>query len=160
MLWRAKATQNSNRRNLSEELSALKAAIYVLCKSKEEIANPFDSEEEGVSSFLLEENESGIPVTLGIDQYAAKLANMAKIDTEVERLAIEIAQKSNNHLLADGKSPNGLAATYIYIAAILLGVNLLKIDLSNLAGLTEVAIRNRCKDILTSFKLTIKVKLM
>jgi transcription initiation factor TFIIB len=27
-----------------------------------------------------------------------------------------------------------------------------------LAGVTEVTIRNRCKDILTSFKLTIKVK--
>ena len=109
---------------------------------------------------MLEENESGIPVTLGIDQYTAKLANTAKIDAEVGRLAIEIAQKSNNHLLADGRSPNGLAAAYLYIAAILLGVNLLKIDLSNLAGLTEVAIRNRCKDILTSFKLTIKVKPM
>ena len=103
---------------------------------------------------MLEENESGIPVTLGIDQYAAKLANMAKIDTEVERLAIEIAHKSNNHLFVDGKSPNGLAAACIYIAAILLGVNLLKIDLSNLAGVTEVTIRNRCKDILTSFIIT------
>jgi transcription initiation factor TFIIB len=99
-----------------------------------------------------------IPVTLTIDHYIAKLANMAKIEAKVERLAIEIAHKSNNHLLADGKSPNGLAAAYIYLAAILLGVNLLQIDLSSLAGVTEVTIRNRCKDILTSFKLTIKVK--
>ena len=95
-----------------------------------------------------------------IDQSIAKLANMARMDTEVGRLAIEIAHKSNNHLLADGKSPNGLAAAYIYIAVILLGVNLLKIDLSNLAGLTEVTIRNRCKDILTSFNLTITVQPM
>jgi len=99
-----------------------------------------------------------IPVTLAIDHYIAKLANMARIEAKVERLAIEIAHKSNNHLLADGKSPNGLAAAYIYLAAILLGVNLLQIDLSTLAGVTEVTIRNRCKDILTSFKLTIKVK--
>ncbi|PWU81974.1 MAG: transcription factor IIB [Candidatus Nitrosopolaris wilkensis] len=99
-----------------------------------------------------------IPVTLTIDHYIAKLANMARIEAKVERLAIEIAHKSNNHLLADGKSPNGLAAAYIYLAAILLGVNLLQIDLSSLAGVTEVTIRNRCKDILTSFKLTIKVK--
>ncbi|MGC1932222.1 MAG: TFIIB-type zinc ribbon-containing protein [Candidatus Nitrosopolaris sp.] len=99
-----------------------------------------------------------IPVTLAIDHYIAKLANMTRIEAKVERLAIEIAHKSNNHLLADGKSPNGLAAAYIYLAAVLLDINLLQIDLSSLAGVTEVTIRNRCKDILTSFRLTIKVK--
>jgi transcription initiation factor TFIIB len=99
-----------------------------------------------------------IPVTLAIDQYIAKLANMAKIDTKVERLAIDIAHKTDDRLLADGKAPSGLAAAYIYLAAVLLGVNLLQIDVSSLAGITEVTIRNRCKDILASFKLTITVK--
>ncbi|MFL6318385.1 MAG: transcription initiation factor IIB family protein [Nitrososphaeraceae archaeon] len=99
-----------------------------------------------------------IPATLAIDQYIAKLANMAKIDMKVERLAIDIAHKTDDHMLADGKAPNGLAAAYIYLAAVLLGVNLLQIDVSSLAGVTEVTIRNRCKDILTSFKLIISVK--
>ena len=99
-----------------------------------------------------------IPATLAIDKYIAKLANMAKIDMKVERLAIDIAHKTDNHMLADGKAPNGLAAAYIYLAAVLLGVNLLQIDVSSLAGVTEVTIRNRCKDILTSFKLIISVK--
>ena len=99
-----------------------------------------------------------IPVRLAIDQYIAKLANTAKIDTKVERLAIDIAHKTDDRLLADGKAPNGLAPAYIYLAAVLLGVNLLQIDVSSLAGITEVTIRNRCKDILTSFKLTITIK--
>src|SRR6187200_656626 len=99
-----------------------------------------------------------IPATLAIDQYIAKLANIAKIDMKVERLAIDIAHKTDNHMLAVGKAPNGLAAAYIYLAAVLLGVNLLQIDVSSLAGVTEVTIRNRCKDILTSFKLIISVK--
>ncbi len=101
-----------------------------------------------------------IPVTLAIDHYIAKLANMARIDAKVERLAIEVAHKSNSHLLADGKSPNGMAAAYIYLAAILLGINLLQIDLSSLAGVTEVTIRNRCKDILTNFRVVITVRPM
>jgi transcription initiation factor TFIIB len=99
-----------------------------------------------------------ISATLAIDQYIAKLANMAKIDMKVERLAIDLAHKTHDHMLADGKAPNGLAAAYIYLAAVLLGVNLLQIDVSSLAGVTEVTIRNRCKDILTSFKLVINVK--
>lgn len=97
-------------------------------------------------------------LALAIDHYISKLANMAKIDTKVERLAIDIAHKTNDHLLADGKAPNGLAAAYIYVAAILLGVNILQRDVSSLSGVTEVTIRNRCKDILLSFKMIVTVR--
>jgi transcription initiation factor TFIIIB Brf1 subunit/transcription initiation factor TFIIB len=98
------------------------------------------------------------PVAAAIDQYISKLANMAKIDTKVERLAIDIAHKTNDHLLADGKSPNGLAAAYIYLASVLLGVSLLQMEISSFAGITEVTIRNRCKDILSSFKMSVIVR--
>jgi len=98
------------------------------------------------------------PVAAAIDQYISKLANMAKIDTKVERLAIDIAHKTNNHLLADGKSPHGLAAAYIYLASVLLGVSLLQMEISSFAGITEVTIRNRCKDILSSFKMSVIVR--
>ena len=98
------------------------------------------------------------PVAMAIDHYISKLSNMAKIDTKVERLAIDIAHRTNDHMLADGKAPNGLAAAYIYIASIFLGINILQRDVSSLSGVTEVTIRNRCKDILTSFKLTVTVK--
>lgn len=98
------------------------------------------------------------PFAAAIDQYISKLANMAKIDTKVERLAIDIAHKTNDHLLADGKSPHGLAAAYIYLASVLLGVSLLQMEISSFAGITEVTIRNRCKDILSSFKMSIIVR--
>jgi transcription initiation factor TFIIB len=73
-------------------------------------------------------------------------------------LAIDLAHKTDSNLIADGKAPNGLAAAYIYLAALLLGINLLQMDISTLAGVTEVTIRNRCKDILSNFKLKITVK--
>jgi transcription initiation factor TFIIB len=95
---------------------------------------------------------------ININQYISKLANLSKFDTKIERLALNIAKKTQNHLLSDGKSPNGIAAAYLYIASILLGVNILQIDISKLAGVTEVTIRNRCKDILTGYRITIKVK--
>jgi transcription initiation factor TFIIB len=97
-------------------------------------------------------------LTLAIDHYISKLANMAKIETKVERLAIDIAHKTDDHLLADGKAPNGLAAAYIYIASILVGVNILQRDVSSLSGVTEVTIRNRCKDILTGFKMIVTAR--
>jgi transcription initiation factor TFIIB len=96
--------------------------------------------------------------TISISQYISKLANLSKFDTKIERLALEIAKKTENHLLSDGKSPNGIAAAYIYLSSILLGVNILQMDISKLAGVTEVTIRNRCKDILTNYKIILKIK--
>ncbi|MDQ6862803.1 MAG: hypothetical protein M3044_03150 [Thermoproteota archaeon] len=90
-----------------------------------------------------------------IDRSISNLVNSARTDSRVVRLATEIAHKSSNHLLVDGKSPNALAAAYLYFSAILLGVNL---PLSSIAGITDFEIRSRCKDLLTSFKITIKVK--
>jgi transcription initiation factor TFIIIB Brf1 subunit/transcription initiation factor TFIIB len=96
--------------------------------------------------------------TVAIDHYISKLANNAKIDTKVERLAIDIAHKTSNHFLADGKSPHGLAAAYIYMSAALLGSSLSQVEISEIAGITEVTIRNRCKDILCNFKIAIKLR--
>ncbi|MGI9012129.1 MAG: transcription initiation factor IIB [Nitrososphaeraceae archaeon] len=101
---------------------------------------------------------NGISHSLSIDHYIAKLINLAKLDTRIERLAIDLAHKTAKNLLVDGKSPNGIAAAYIYLSSVLLGMNILQIDVSGLAGVTEVTIRNRCKEILCSSKIIITIK--
>jgi transcription initiation factor TFIIB len=101
---------------------------------------------------------NNISKSLSIDHYIAKLINLAKLDTRIERLAIDLAHKTSKNLLVDGKSPNGIAAAYIYLSSVLLGMNILQIDVSGLAGVTEVTIRNRCKEILCSSKIIITVK--
>jgi len=101
---------------------------------------------------------NGITHSLSIDRHIAKLINLAKLDTRIERLAIDLAHKTSKNLLVDGKSPNGIAAAYIYLSSVLLGMNILQIDVSGLAGVTEVTIRNRCKEILCSSKIIITVR--
>lgn len=151
------------------------ASIYLACKkcgvvrSMEEIvqatgtSNTDNSDLKLASKYyrmLVMDTDEGANVTpaLTIDRYISKLANMAKIDTKVEKLAIDIAQRSQDNILADGKAPNGLAAAYIYVSSILLGVNVLQRDVSSLSDVTEVTIRNRCKDILTGFNIKIALK--
>ena len=96
--------------------------------------------------------------TVTMDKYISKIANMTNTDTRVERLSLEIADKTKDRNLADGKAPNGIAAAYLYIASILLGQSVLQRDVSTVSGVTEVTIRNRCKEILTSFKLNISLR--
>ncbi len=93
-----------------------------------------------------------------LEKYISKIANMAKLEVRVERLAAEIAEKTDDHNLADGKAPNGLAAAYLYIASTLLGQSILQRDVSSVAGITEVTIRNRCKEILTAYKIKVVLK--
>lgn len=149
--------------NLIMEMGAFTEHNEQICLSMsapvtQNLANSDVESEATPTSIFNSVSNTPIPIILAIDRYISKLVNSAGIDSRAGRLAIEIAHKSNDHFLTDGKSPNGLAAAYIYIAAILSGVNLPQTDLSILAGMTEVTIRNRCKDILTSFKITIKVK--
>lgn len=108
-------------------------------------------------TMVMEMGASSTPVVT-MDRYISKIANLTKTDVRVQRLALEISEKTKNRNLADGKAPNGIAAAYLYVASVLLGQNVLQRDVSSVAGVTEVTIRNRCKEILTSYKLCVTLR--
>jgi transcription initiation factor TFIIB len=93
-----------------------------------------------------------------MDKYISKIANLTKTDVKVERLALEMARKTQNQNIADGKAPNGIASAYLYVASVLTGQNILQRDVSSISGITEVTIRNRVKEILTANKITLTLR--
>ena len=95
-------------------------------------------------------------VTMG--KYISKIANLTRTDVRVERLALEIAEKAQVQGITDGKAPNGIASAYMYIGSILLGQTVLQRDVSTVSGITEVTIRNRVKEILTTNKITLTLR--
>lgn len=149
------------------------ATIYMACKqcnvvrSLDEICKATGSSKDEkmnvkltakyYRTLVMEMGSKTAPVVT-LDKYISKIANLAKLEVRVERLAAEIAEKTQDHNLADGKAPNGLAAAYLYIASILLGQSVLQRDVSSIAGITEVTIRNRCKEILTAYKMRITLR--
>lgn len=149
------------------------ATIYMACKqcdvvrSLEEICKGICAPKDVKSktklaaryyrTMVMEMGQLSAPVvTMG--KYISKIANMTQTEVRVERLALEIAEKTKDNNIADGKAPNGIAAAYLYVASILLGQNVLQRDVSSIAGVTEVTIRNRCKEILTCYKLKITLR--
>ena len=108
-------------------------------------------------TMVMEMGQFTAPVVT-MDKYISKIANMTQTEVRVERLALEIAEKTKDSSISDGKTPNGIAAAYLYVASVLLGQNVLQRDISSVAGVTEVTIRNRCKEILTSYKLKITLR--
>jgi transcription initiation factor TFIIB len=108
-------------------------------------------------NMVMEMGQLTAPVVT-MNKYISKIANMTQTEVRVERLALEIAEKTKDSSISDGKAPNGIAAAYLYVASVLLGQNILQRDVSSIAGVTEVTIRNRCKEILTCYKLKITLR--
>ena len=149
------------------------ATIYMACKqcdvvrSLEEICRGICTPKDVKSktklaakyyrTMVMEMGQLNAPVVT-MDKYISKIANMTQTEVRVERLALEIAEKTKDNSIADGKAPNGIAAAYLYVASVLLGQSVLQRDVSSIAGVTEVTIRNRCKEILTYYKLKITLR--
>ena len=154
-------------------VSITAATIYMACKqcdvvrSLEEICREICAPKDVKSktklaaryyrTMVMEMGQLTAPVVT-MDKYISKIANMTQTEVRVERLALEISEKTKDSSIADGKAPNGIAAAYLYVASVLLGKNVLQRDVSSIAGVTEVTIRNRCKEILTSYKLKIALR--
>ena len=154
-------------------VSITAATIYMACKqcdvirSLEEICRGICPAKDVKSktklaaryyrTMVMEMGSLTVPVVT-MDKYISKIANMTQTEVRVERLALEIAEKTKDNSISDGKTPNGIAAAYLYVASVLLGQNVLQRDVSSIAGVTEVTIRNRCKEILTSYRLKITLR--
>ncbi|ABK78035.1 transcription initiation factor TFIIB [Cenarchaeum symbiosum A] len=111
-------------------------------------------------TMVMEMGAEPAPV-ITMDKHISRIANVTKTDARIERLALEIAAKTGGGTLGDGKAPSGMAAAYLYVSSVLLGQNVPQRDVSATAGVTEVTIRARCRDILESskFKITLKPSL-
>jgi transcription initiation factor TFIIB len=149
------------------------AVIYMACKqcnvvrSLEEVCSGTGSNKDlkmrtklsaKYYRMLVMELGSVTAPVITMDKYISKISNLTSTDVRVERLALEIAEKTKDMNVVDGKAPNGIAAAYLYIASILLGQNVLQRDVSSVAGVTEVTIRNRCKEILSGYKLNLTLR--
>jgi transcription initiation factor TFIIB len=77
----------------------------------------------------------------------ARIANKTNITEKTKRQAINIMHKVTENEISGGKDPMGLAATIIYISSIKTGESISQKEISGVAGVTEVTLRNRFKDL-------------
>ena len=82
-----------------------------------------------------------------------KVANKATIDEKTKRQAIEIMDDVTKREISAGKDPMGLAATVLYMSCIRTGENVTQRDIAEAAGITDVTLRNRFKDLMDKLEL-------
>ncbi|NVM27552.1 MAG: transcription initiation factor IIB [Candidatus Helarchaeota archaeon] len=82
-------------------------------------------------------------------QLIAGIVNKLKLSNEVERRTLKILKVARDSNIILGKDPKGVAAAAIYIACMENGERRSQSDIATTAGITEVTLRNRYKELKT-----------
>ncbi|WP_313695680.1 transcription initiation factor IIB [Halorarum halobium] len=81
-------------------------------------------------------------------QYVGRFASALDLSDEGEWRARELLKGAQEDGVTSGKSPVGLAAAAVYAAALLTNESVTQSEVSEVAGVSEVTIRNRYKELL------------
>jgi transcription initiation factor TFIIB len=79
--------------------------------------------------------------------------NNANLSEKTKRQVINIMAKVTENEISAGKNPMAVAATVLYISCIKTGENRTKRDISYAAGVTDVTLRNRVKELISKLEL-------
>ena len=79
--------------------------------------------------------------------YISRFCSELKLSGDVQSKAIEILKDAADKELTSGRGPTGVSAASIYIASILCGERRTQREVADVAGVTEVTIRNRYKEL-------------
>jgi transcription initiation factor TFIIB len=135
--------------------SVLAATIYMACREMgaprsirdmTEITNVKSTEIAHAYRLLVLELDLKVPL-IDPAKYVVKIANKAKISEKTKRIAIDTMEEIVKREISAGKNPMGLAAAVLYVSCLENNENMTQKDIAEAAGVTEVTIRNRFKDV-------------
>ena len=89
--------------------------------------------------------------------YVSRFCSELKLSGDVQSKATEILKEAGKRELTSGRGPTGVAAAAIYVSSIIANERRTQREVANVAGVTEVTIRNRYKEL--TEKLGIQVEL-
>ena len=153
LLYR-KCVQNNLIRGRPIE-TVVQAVIYAACRSAgmprtlDEISNISGLPKKEIGrAYRVISHELGlkIPLTDPIS-YVPRYVNALKLSGEAQEKSIELLKDAMKKGLVSGRSPTGVSAAAVYIAGALAGERRTQKEVADVAGVTEVTIRNRYREL-------------
>jgi transcription initiation factor TFIIB len=135
----------------------LAAAIYMACrelgtpKSLREMTEASHVKSKAIRHcyrLLALELDVKVPL-IEPSKYVARIANKVGISEKTKRIALTMMKEITKNELSAGKNPVALAATVLYLSCLASNENQTQMNIAASAGVTEVTIRNRFKDLKT-----------
>ena len=153
MIYRKAALKNLIRGRSVESVTA--ASLYAACRQCHvprtlneiaQIANMSRKEIGRNYRYVSRELELKLLPTTPQD-YISRFCSELKLSSDVQGKVMEILKEATDAELTSGRGPTGIAASSIYVASILCGERRTQREVSEVAGVTEVTIRNRYKEL-------------
>jgi len=153
MIYRKAALKKLVRGRSIEGVTA--AALYAACRqclvprTLDEISNiSHVSRKEIGRTYRYVSRELGLKLLpTSPEDYSSRFCSRLKLSGDVQAKTLEILQESAHRELTSGRGPTGIAAASLYIASVLCGERRTQREVAEVAGVTEVTIRNRYKEI-------------
>ncbi len=163
MIYRKAALKNLIRGRSIEGVSA--AALYAACRqchvprTLDEISSIARMSRKDVGrNYRYVARELGLKLMPTTPQdYISRFSSELKLSGDVKAKTIEILKEAADKELTSGRGPTGVAAASLYIASVLCGERRTQREVADVAGVTEVTIRNRYKEL--TKKLDIEITL-
>ncbi|MFH1850245.1 MAG: transcription initiation factor IIB [archaeon] len=146
--------------------SVVAGALYAACR-RHDVPRTLDelSEASGIEKKEIGRTYRFVTRELGITilpsnpaDYIARFSSALKLSAETQSKSIEILEKAQKAELTSGRGPTGIAAAALYVSALIHGEKRTQREVADVAGVTEVTIRNRYKELLEELDLEKEIK--
>jgi len=146
--------------------SVVAGALYASCR-RHEVPRTLDelSEASGIDKKEVGRTYRFITRELGIRilpsnpvDYLPRFVSALKLSADTQSKAVDILQQARDAELTSGRGPTGIAAASLYVAALMNNEKRTQREVADVAGVTEVTIRNRYKELLKELNLKDKIK--
>ena len=146
--------------------SVVAGSLYAACR-RHDVPRTLDelSEASGIDKkevgrtyrFVTRELEISIKPSNPAD-YIPRFASALKLSAETQSKSVEILEHARDIELTSGRGPTGIAAAALYVASLIHGEKRTQREVADVAGVTEVTIRNRYKELIKKLKLSKEVE--
>ena len=146
--------------------SVVAGALYAACR-RHEVPRTLDEmgEASGIEKkeigrtyrFITRELEINILPSNPAD-YISRFASALNLSADTQTRSVEILEQARDIELTSGRGPTGIAAAALYVSSLIHGEKRTQREVADVAGVTEVTIRNRYKELIKKLKLGTEVE--
>ncbi len=146
--------------------SVIAACLYAACRSYniprtlDEMATASDVERKEIGRtyrFII--RKLGIRIKQSSPKdYISRFSSVLKLSPKTQNDALNVLKQAEKVELTSGRGPAGIAAAALYVAALINDEKKTQREVADIAGITEVTIRNRYKELIEKLKLEDKIK--
>ena len=146
--------------------SVVAGALYAACR-RHEVPRTLDEmgEASGIEKKEIGRTYRFVTRELEIDilpsnpaDYIPRFASALNLSADTQTKAVEILEQARDIELTSGRGPTGIAAAALYVSSLIHGEKRTQREVADVAGVTEVTIRNRYKELIKKLKLSKEVE--